>query len=259
MLKLNRSNVGVLAAIVLTASCGGTGSSSSGTGGQGQGGQSTNDGGGGNGNGGTGNGTGGKGGGGNAGGTGGLGSVLMPPPPGGVIPSTATACTATTDAGAFTLGSIPTWRDDAVAAYVMIHDDMCGSTLRGIDQMAVPAMSMRGINAGLGPYVEACQDGNVWGILTDAEGLGNEIINHSYTHPNITMANAAHEVVESKAVFDGKVKNKLSFYIFPFDFFTPETIQAVAAAGHIGARAGSRDPFDGFENLPLNPATVTWS
>ncbi|HXI58699.1 MAG TPA: polysaccharide deacetylase family protein [Polyangia bacterium] len=267
MLKLHQFRLPACAAAALIfAACGGTGGSKNGSGGQG--GQSNNpDGGGGNGgngNGGTGGNNGGTGGkttggtGGTVVGGGGMGgsTSLTPPPPGGVIPSTITTCAGTTDAGAFTFSSIAVWRDDATAAYVMIHDDMCGGELRGIDTLAVPAMSMRGLNAGLGPYVEACQDGGIWNVIADAETKGNEIINHSYTHPNITATNVTHEVVESKAMFDTKVKNKLSFFIFPFDFWTADTLQAVSTAGHIGARAGLRDPYDGFENLPMNPANL---
>ncbi|HEX3696723.1 MAG TPA: polysaccharide deacetylase family protein [Polyangia bacterium] len=269
MLKLHRdSRCAFFSAALLFAACGGTGNGA----GAGSGGQTTNtDGGsGGNGNGGNGgnaSGSGGSQGNGGAGsggatatGTGGAvgmgGMTGLIPPVNGAIPSTITTCAAAADAGAFTFSSIPVWRDDATAGYVMIHDDMCGDTLRGIDKYAVPAMTARGINSGLGPYVEACQTTNIWNVVQDAESKGNEIVNHSYTHVNITAANSAHEVVDAKTLFDTKVMHKLSFFIFPYDFFTDETIAAVSTAGHLGARAGLRDPYDGFENLPMNPAAL---
>ena len=39
------------------------------------------------------------------------------------------------------------WRDDAQAAYTMIHEDMSGRELRGIDPIAVPALALRGLTA----------------------------------------------------------------------------------------------------------------
>src|SRR5436190_22582308 len=50
-------------------------------------------------------------------------------------------CIATSDPGGFTFDHIAVWRDDAKAAYTMIHDDMCGRDLRGIDRLAVPALA----------------------------------------------------------------------------------------------------------------------
>jgi hypothetical protein len=186
-----------------------------------------------------------------AGGTTGL--VELRQPCCGKVETTPVACTATTNAGAFTFDKVATWRDDAKAAYSMIHDDVCGPALRGIDQYAVPALALRNLSAGLGPFVQVCEQGNLWKVVQDAENLGNEIVNHSYTHPNITVANAPLEVVMSKAQFDMRLRNPVTFYIFPFDFWTPDTVKAVENAGHFGARTGSRDDNDGFTNPPINP------
>jgi hypothetical protein len=136
----------------------------------------------------------------------------------------------------------------------MIHDDMCGRELRGIDRLAVPALALRGLTAGLGPYVEACQYDGLFGMVKAAEAKGNEIVNHSYTHANITPLNAFKEVAMAKMVFDSQMTKPLTFFIFPYDFFTPATVDMVQSAGHIGARAGVRDMTDGFMNPPINPA-----
>jgi Polysaccharide deacetylase len=251
---------------------GGTGGKSGGTGGKG--GSGNNGGGAGGDVGGAGGNAGGNGGGagGNSGGNGGSGGAVggagggnpVPNPlpdvtfgkPAGVIPKEPTACMAAADAGAFTFQKIATWRDDAKAAYAMIHDDVCGENIRGVDKYAIPVLAMRNVTAGLGPFVQVCATQNLWGMIKDAEANGNEIINHSYTHPNITVVNAPMEVVMSKKMFDTQIKNPISFFIFPYDFWTPETVKAVADAGHIGARAGIRDAFDGFTNPPINPAVV---
>lgn len=159
------------------------------------------------------------------------------------------------DPGAITFSRIATWRDDADAAYSMIHDDMCGPALQGIHTLAVPALNDRGLTAALGPFVEACESGSLWGVVQDAQDDGHEIINHSYNHPTVTTDNTDVEVVGSKSEFDAHLSEPVTFFIFPFDFWTDATLAAVGGAGHIGARAGSRDDNDGFDNPPLNPAT----
>lgn len=174
-----------------------------------------------------------------------------------VIDDAPVSCDAPADAGNFTFVKIATWKDDATAAYSMIHDDMCGPALRGIQELAVPQLEAHNLTAALGPFVDACNTANLWDVVREAEAKGNEIVNHSYSHPNITLENAAHEVAAAKAAMDAEVKTPVEFYIFPYDYWTPETLQAVGNAGHIGARAGNRDDNDGFDNPPLNPTSPT--
>ncbi len=177
---------------------------------------------------------------------------------GGVFaPDAAIEACAPASAGAFTFAEIATWRDGATAAYSMFHDDMCGPAVYGIQDVAVPLLAQHGIVAGLAPIVEQCELNGLWDVVAAAEAAGHEIVSHSYSHPEISTVNAAHEVAEAKAVFDQHVVNPITFFVFPYDYFTPETIAAVSAAGHLGARAGNRDDNDGFEQPPINPATPT--
>lgn len=159
-----------------------------------------------------------------------------------------------TSAGGFTYEKIATWADDAKGAYSLIHDDMCGAQLFGIQDLAVPALDEAGVKAGLAPIAGECQDNQAWNIVIDAEQRGHEIVSHSYTHVNITPENAQHEVADAKAMFDANIARPISFFVYPYDYFTTQTIAAVGAAGHIGARAGNRDDNDGFENPPINTA-----
>ena len=175
----------------------------------------------------------------------------------GTVETKPVTCQGPANAGAFTYDKIATWRDDAKAAYSMIHDDFCGPALRGTDTYAVPALLKRNLTAAVGPFVQVCQAGNIWNIVQTAEDNGNEIVNHSYTHPNITIANAPLEVVMSKAQFDMRTRNPVTFFIFPFDYWTADTVKAVSDAGHFGARAGVRDTYDGFTNPPVNPPEPT--
>jgi hypothetical protein len=157
-------------------------------------------------------------------------------------------------AGSFTFEKIATWADDAKAAYSLIHDDMCGAQLHGIQDNAVPALDEAKVKAGLAPIAGECEDNQVWDIVVDAEKRGHEIVSHSFTHINITPENAAHEVADAKTIFDSHIVNPISFFVFPYDYFTQATIARTSMAGHIGARAGNRDDNDGFNMPPINGA-----
>jgi len=171
---------------------------------------------------------------------------------GGVGANTPQAECTPADAGSFTFERIAVWRDDASSAYSMVHDDMCGPALSGIHENAVPALAARGLGAGVAPIVDECEKAGLWSEVADAESKGNEIVNHSYTHPEIAPDNVATEVVGAKAGFEEHTANPVTFYVFPYDYWTPETLAAVGNAGHIGARAGNRDDNDGFDNPPIN-------
>lgn len=162
-------------------------------------------------------------------------------------------CEGAEEPGAISFQYIATWRDDADAAYSMIHDDMCGPALAGIHDLAVPALNERGLTAALGPFVDACASASLWSVVQSAQDDGHEIANHSYNHPQVSVENTATEVAGAKTEFDANLDEPVTFYIFPFDYWNDETLAAVGAAGHIGARAGSRDDNDGFDNPPLNP------
>jgi peptidoglycan/xylan/chitin deacetylase (PgdA/CDA1 family) len=162
-----------------------------------------------------------------------------------------------TAAGTFTFEKIAIWADDARGAYSMIHDDMCGPSLEGIQNEAVPALAEVGLHAGLAPIVAECEKNGLWEVVAEAELDGNEIVSHSYTHPEITTANTAHEVVDAKAAFDAHTMRPVTFYVFPYDYFNADTIAAVGAAGHLGARACNRDDNDGFIAPPINSADPT--
>ena len=199
----------------------------------------------------------GSGGSGNRGGSGGSGGPIISPPPSfsppaGRIEDGPFTCTSDAAAGAITFEKIGEWRDGADAAYTIIHDDACGPELRGIDMVAVPALDMRNIKANMGPFVQVCEEGGLWDVVRDMQAKGHEIINHSYSHPNIRASNAGREVMMAKMIFDMKLMKPVTFFIFPFDDFSDETINLVQMAGHLGARAGSRDDNDGFENPPVN-------
>lgn len=169
-------------------------------------------------------------------------------------PDASIAACEPTSAGGFTYEKIAAWADDAKAAYSFVHDDYCGAQLHGIQENALPALAQAGVRAGIGAIAGECEDNAAWELLALAESTGNEIVSHSHTHVNITTENAATEVTGAKAALDQHSMRPISYYVFPYDYFTPQTIAAVASAGHIGARAGLRDDNDGFNNPPINSA-----
>ncbi len=157
----------------------------------------------------------------------------------------------------FTFEKIATWLDDAQGAYSMIHDDMCGPQLFGIEEQAVPALNARGLKGGVAPIAGICEDSQRWDTVLAAERDGHEIVSHSFSHETITTANAQHEIADAKALFDAHIMRPISFFVFPYDHFTPETVAVVQSSGHLGCRAGIRDDNDGFMMPPINPATPT--
>jgi hypothetical protein len=175
----------------------------------------------------------------------------------GVVPDASIGECEPAAAGTFTFEKIATWADDARGAYTIIHDDVCGEELTGIQDNAEPALARVGLHAGLGPIVAECEDNRRWDVVADAEAAGNEVISHSYTHVQITPANAAHEITDAKAALDAHLVHPISFFIFPYDYFTAATIATVGSSGHLGARAGNRDDNDGFDAPPINGADPT--
>ncbi len=167
------------------------------------------------------------------------------------------ACTTAADPGSFTFQKIARWRDDAEAAYTMIHDDICDYGVRGIYQNAVPALESYGLTAGMGAIVEECINSDYWDELAEVESKGNEICNHSYSHEAIDPSNFNHQVVDAKTELDSHLSNPVTFFVFPYDYFTTETINLMKNSGLLGARGGNRDDNDGADNPPINPSTPT--
>ncbi len=170
------------------------------------------------------------------------------------IDSNPVACRSRADAGAFAFEKVAPWRDDATAAYAIVHDDLCSPELRGIDQIAVPALEARGLTATMGAIVGHCDEYKLWGLVRDLERRGHEIGNHSFSHVVIRPGNVDREVIESKRLLDAHLARPVSFFLFPYDDFARHTVELVERAGHPFVRAGARDDNDGLENPPVNGA-----
>lgn len=142
-------------------------------------------------------------------------------------------------AGPLTIVSarVTPWRDDARAAYSLIHDDLCAGA-EGILAHAVPELRARGLRAGLAAVAGSCEASGIAARLPELAAEGFEIVNHSYSHPHVTAALAPVEVVEARRLLETYTRGPVTFFAFPFDDYSEATVALVGAAGHLGARAG---------------------
>jgi len=142
---------------------------------------------------------------------------------------------------------VTTWRDDANAAYSIIHDDLCDGALDSLFDVADPELSSRGLRAGFGAIVGACVERGLWSQLQTLRDHGHEIICHSWGHPNLTEGpDLNQEITVATSTLDmNLVGQKTSYFIFPFDAFNDALLTQLDGLGYLGARAGERG---------LNPA-----
>jgi peptidoglycan/xylan/chitin deacetylase (PgdA/CDA1 family) len=129
------------------------------------------------------------------------------------------------------------WRDDARAAYSLIHDDLCAGA-EGILAHAVPELRARGLRAGLATVAGSCEWGGISARLPELAAEGFEIVNHSYSHPHLTPEVAPREITEARRLLESAARAPVTFFAFPFDDYNDATVALVGAAGHLGARAG---------------------
>ena len=161
-------------------------------------------------------------------------------------------CTTAAEAGGFEFDEIARWRGASTAAYTLTHDDLCSWSVRGLAVNAFGALDTRGLKATFGTIAASCDYEGAWGEVSDAEFDGHEIANHSWDHTQIESANADVQIADSKDLLEQHTQNEVEFFIFPYDYFTPETRGVATQSGHLGMRAGIRDDNDGGDNPPIN-------
>jgi peptidoglycan/xylan/chitin deacetylase (PgdA/CDA1 family) len=145
--------------------------------------------------------------------------------------------------GQITLEGISTWKENATAAYSIIHDDACDYTLDSLFTIADPELTSRGLRAGFGAIVERCQERSVWSKVETLVSHGHEILCHSWTHPDFVIAtpppDLSIEIDQATNVLAANIPDqKLEYFIFPFDSFTQDMVDRLGAIGYTGARAG---------------------
>jgi peptidoglycan/xylan/chitin deacetylase (PgdA/CDA1 family) len=158
------------------------------------------------------------------------------------------------DLGPVRVDRIAAWRDDARGAYSIIHDDVCGPEFAGVETLALPALDVRGLRAGLAAIAGQCEMFDKKAMLRAAAARGHEIVSHSHTHELVTVDNAPAEIAGARAVLQKLSGQRVDFYAFPYDQFTPATLALVEPAGYLGVRAGDRNDNDSTGNPPINGA-----
>lgn len=159
---------------------------------------------------------------------------------------------------------ITDWKNDALGAYSIIHDDYGNSSVDGIWKYADTIAYNRGLKFTFGAITADCE------IARDIEGYTNpyeyaknvmmdqhdhEIINHSHHH-NCAVARGWGdcattgwgELPGSTSWNDNLIKSTNSintntghfprYYIYPYDQFTDAANEELESLGYIGSRSG---------------------
>ena len=184
-------------------------------------------------------------------------------------------------------GYIADWKNDADAAYSIIHDDYGDVGVDGIWQYADTIAFNRGIKFTFGAIAERCEAtrdingySNPYGYAKNVMMAqhGHEIISHSHSHdcavgaawspcdlaPNwgeepgsanfLTQLETAHNSISTGTDFDPV------YYIFPYDRFTHAANDKLKDMDYIGSRTGWSSPYgpdptfyrNGYENADLS-------
>jgi peptidoglycan/xylan/chitin deacetylase (PgdA/CDA1 family) len=154
-----------------------------------------------------------------------------------------------------------TWRDNASAAYSLIHDDVCDPSVNGVFKHADPLLVERGLHGGFGVIVSRCA--NRWSEVQALIAHGHEVFDHSWNHPCMTnddvVAQAcdparmrsvdfATEIDMSTQVLREKTGVANQFFIFPYDACDPLAVARLAPLGYLGARCGDqKTQFNGSD------------
>jgi peptidoglycan/xylan/chitin deacetylase (PgdA/CDA1 family) len=166
------------------------------------------------------------------------------------------------------LDGVATWRGDATAAYSLVHDDICGKETLGVFSDAEPELAKRGLHAGFGVIVSACDAplGGTWEQIRTLVAHGHDVFSHSWDHPCMTNQATLAEACDPKAThsvdFAKQIRQAAAtlravtglsqdFFIFPYDVCDPAAIAYLKESGYLAARCGTpgsnspefRDPF----------------
>jgi hypothetical protein len=181
--------------------------------------------------------------------------------------------------------TVTTWKNDAKAAYSIIHDDYGSSVVDGIWQQADTIAFNRGIKFTIGAISSSCEENrDINGYATAYEYAkevmlaqhGHEIIAHSHTHDcavgNLGWSpcnkgvgngwgengNFDIEMVECTESIETGTGHRPQYYIYPYDKFTNAANDKLKELGYIGSRTGWTSSIgesfyrEGYENSDLN-------
>jgi peptidoglycan/xylan/chitin deacetylase (PgdA/CDA1 family) len=141
----------------------------------------------------------------------------------------------------FQIDEVTSWRGGAKAAYSIIHDDY--PYLDGLPTHYLE-LNKRGLRAGLGVIVGAIEEGDhhYYDKLQQMVNEGHEVINHSYSHIDLTKENVDwdREIDHSTRLLREQ-KFSVSTFVFPFDQYNDAIFQRLKGLDYLGARGGRKD------------------
>lgn len=130
-------------------------------------------------------------------------------------------------------GGVCNWDNDRKAAIVLTFDDWSP----GHSPIVVPELKSRGLHATF--FVMNQTASYSWSQINLAFANGNEIANHTKTHPHLTTKTASDlndEIRGMKVLIDQHYTQKGITFAYPFGEYNQVVLDSVKAAGHIAAR-----------------------
>lgn len=130
-------------------------------------------------------------------------------------------------------GGVCNWDNDRKAAIVLTFDDWSP----GHSAIVVPELQSRSLHATF--FVMNQTASYSWGQINTAFANGNEIANHTKTHPHLNTKNAAElndEIRGMKTLIDQHYTQNGITFAYPFGEYNQVVMDSVKAAGHIAAR-----------------------
>jgi PA14 domain/Secretion system C-terminal sorting domain/Polysaccharide deacetylase len=145
--------------------------------------------------------------------------------------------------------SYATWKDNAKAAYTLVHDDFGAAQTPGIVNYADTIAYNRGVKFCFGAITVDC-DANDWADARRMMSHGHEVINHSHTHRcayqpgwcDLVYAPADFpiELDGSTTLIEQGAGERPRFWIHPYDLSTTDVLARLKTLGYLGARSGTQ-------------------
>jgi peptidoglycan/xylan/chitin deacetylase (PgdA/CDA1 family) len=134
-------------------------------------------------------------------------------------------------------GKICNWKDDKKAAVVLSFDDWSP----GQYPVVLPELNSRGLIATFFPETSLITSWNHdWPTVVATAAAGNEIGNHTVTHPHLTAKTSSElnmEITGAKNLVDVHITSqKVVSFAYPFGEYNTKVLDTIKANGHICAR-----------------------
>ncbi|MCS6824923.1 MAG: T9SS type A sorting domain-containing protein [Cytophagaceae bacterium] len=161
--------------------------------------------------------------------------------------------------------SIATWKNNALGAYNIIHDDFCDYGVIGIQNYADTMHVNRGLKFTFGAITSSCE--NNPGMYAAANTLishGHEIINHSHNHTcavwqswcttGLWAQPGSYDFVTQMSYSSQSILNNTGryprYFIYPYDQYNDTANRYLKSIGYIGSRTGANDAAENSNFAP---------